>query len=78
MVEHFNRILGECIAKLVQDNHKKWDQFIHSVLLAYWTKQYKATGKTPFYLVYGWQAILPLNLKLLSEISRNNKNPLTD
>ena len=53
MIERFNRTLGECIAKLVQDNHKEWDQFIHSILLAYRTKQHKATGKTPFYLVYG-------------------------
>ena len=33
MVERFNRTLGECIAKLVQDGNKEWDQFVNAVLL---------------------------------------------
>ncbi|GBC12673.2 putative integrase core domain protein [Rhizophagus irregularis DAOM 181602=DAOM 197198] len=53
MVERFNRTIGECIAKLVQDNNKEWDQLVDAVLLAYRTKKHNTTGKTPFYLTYG-------------------------
>jgi hypothetical protein len=35
MVKKFNRTIGECIAKLVQDNNKEWDQLLDAVLLAY-------------------------------------------
>jgi hypothetical protein len=35
MVERFNHTIGECIAKLVQDNNKEWDQLLDAVLLAY-------------------------------------------
>src|SRR5271154_3308813 len=76
MVEYFNRTLGECIAKLVQDNQKEWDSLISSVLLAYRTKQHKSTSKTPFYLVYGRQATLPLDLKIPYEIIQEEENPM--
>jgi hypothetical protein len=48
MVEKFNRTIGECIAKLVQDNNKEWDQLLDAVLLAYRTKKHKTTGKLHF------------------------------
>jgi hypothetical protein len=35
MIERFNRTLGECIAKLVNDNDKEWDEYIDSILFAY-------------------------------------------
>ena len=76
MVERFNRTLGECIAKLVQDNQKEWDSLLNSVLLAYRTKQHKSTGKTPFYLVYGRQATLPLDLKIPHEIEKEGENSM--
>ena len=74
MVERFNRTLGECIAKLVQDNQKEWDSLISSVLLTYRTKQHKSTGLTPFYLVYGRQATLPLDLKIPHKIIQEEEN----
>ena len=78
MVERFNRTLGECIAKLVNDNNREWDQFVDAVLLAYRTKWHKTTSKTPFYLVYGREATLPLDLKIPSNIKENEDDPMLE
>ena len=64
MIERFNRTLGECIAKLINDNDKEWDEYISSVLFAYRTMKHKSTGYSPFYLMYGRQAKLPVELKV--------------
>ena len=78
MVECFNRTLGECIAKLVNDNNKEWDQFVDAVLLAYRTKRHKTTSKTPFYLVYGREATLPLDLKIPNNIKESEDDPMLE
>ena len=64
MIERFNRTIGKCIAKLLTDKEKEWDEYIDAVLLAYCTMKYEATGFTPFQLLYGRQAKLPVDLKI--------------
>jgi len=64
MIERFNRTIGECIAKLLTDKEKEWDEYIDAVLLAYRTMKHEATGFTPFQLLYGRQAKLPVDLKI--------------
>ncbi|CAB4494325.1 unnamed protein product [Rhizophagus irregularis] len=46
------------------------------VLLAYRTKKHNTTGKTPFYLTYGREATLPIDLKIPSQIPQNEKDPM--
>src|ERR1700741_369143 len=64
MIERFNRTIGECIAKLISDKEKEWDEYIESTLLAYRTMKHESTGFTPFQLMYGRQAKLPIDLKI--------------
>ena len=64
MIERFNRTIGECIAKLISDKEKEWDEYIESILLAYRTMKHESTGFTPFQLIYGRQAKLPIDLKI--------------
>src|SRR2546430_10875123 len=64
MIERFNRTIGECIAKLLTDKEKEWDEYINATLLAYRTIKHEATGFTPFQLLYGRQAKLPVDLKI--------------
>jgi hypothetical protein len=64
MVERFNRTIGECIAKLLSDKEKEWDEYIESVLLAYRTMKHESTKFIPFQLIYGRQAKLPVELKI--------------
>jgi integrase-like protein len=58
MVERFNRTLCESLAKVKGTDD--WDIHIPAVLLAYRTKKHATTGYTPFQLVYGRQATLPI------------------
>src|ERR1041384_865811 len=76
MVERFNRTLGECIAKLVINEEKEWDHFVSAVLFAYRTKKHKTTEYTPFYLMYGRQATLPVELKIPGGNEVTTENPL--
>jgi len=59
LVERFNRTLCESLAK-VSENENDWDKHIESVLFAYRTTKHSTTKKTPFFMVYGREAILPL------------------
>ena len=58
MVERFNRTLCESLAKVKGTDD--WDIHIPAVLLAYRTKKHATTSYTPFQLVYGRQATLPI------------------
>ena len=47
------------------------------MLFAYRTKKHKTTGYTPFYLMYGRQATLPIELKIPGVVEPNeDKDPL--
>ena len=60
MVERFNRTLCESLAKVKGDDD--WDLYIPAVLLAYRTKRHATTGYTPFQLIYGRYATLPIEV----------------
>src|SRR5207302_9919742 len=71
--ERFKQTVGECIAKLLSDKEKEWDEYIDAVLLAYQTMKYESTGFIPFQLMYGRQAKLPIDLKIMTF----KKTPIT-
>src|SRR5438132_11464071 len=62
-VKRFNRTLGETLAKL-STTHNDWDLFVSSTLFAYRTMQQKTTKFSPFVLMYGRQACLPIELEI--------------
>jgi len=64
LVEQFNRTLCKAVAKYVQLVEEDWDRFIPSVLFAYRTMKHNTTKYEPFKLVYGRNAITPLDLLL--------------
>ena len=64
--EKINGILCKIITKTVQGSMSDWDSKLLNALWAYRTA-YKVTTKfTPFQLVYGQEAILPIELELPS------------
>ena len=58
-VEHFNRTLLNMLATHCKDHPWDWEQHIRKV---YNTSVNSTTGYTPFYLMFGWQACLPIDL----------------
>jgi transposase InsO family protein len=78
VVERFNRLFGSMLAKYVGDHTiNKWDSYVHRTLFACRVRQYHATGKSPFYMVYGVEAKLPGD-QLLPIINDDEQNDITN
>src|SRR3954462_1709639 len=60
LVERFNRTLCESLSKLVKQT-TEWDKYIIPVLFAYRTSRHSTTKISPFYLVNGREAKLPVD-----------------
>src|SRR6266540_643348 len=60
LVERFNQTLCEKLAKMAEET-TMWDEFIDPALMAYRTTKHATTGVTPFLLVYGREAVLPID-----------------
>ena len=60
MMEAFNKVLGHLLTKVCNANHNNWDLNILAVLWAYHTKFKRLTGQIPFKLVYGKEAVMPM------------------
>ena len=62
--ERFNGELVQILAKVTEHQGKNWDLELPSALWAYRTSVKTGTGFTPFHLVYGKEALLPMEVKL--------------
>ncbi|CAG2203350.1 Transposon Ty3-G Gag-Pol polyprotein,Retrovirus-related Pol polyprotein from transposon opus,Retrovirus-related Pol polyprotein from transposon 297,Retrovirus-related Pol polyprotein from transposon 17.6,Transposon Ty3-I Gag-Pol polyprotein [Mytilus edulis] len=64
LVEKFNGVLTHMLSMFVDDHHKNWDVYIPYVLFAYRSSIQESTQETPFYLMYGRDARLPIDVAL--------------
>ena len=65
LVERLNSTLCQTLSMYVSQNQKDWDLFIPAALLAFRTSPSESTGETPFYLLYGREPRLPMDVSLL-------------
>lgn len=65
LVERMNSTLCQTLSMFVSKNHKDWDVFVPAALFAFRTSPSESTGETPFYLLYGREARLPMEVSLL-------------
>ncbi|MCO5561160.1 hypothetical protein L7F22_014781 [Adiantum nelumboides] len=66
LVEKVNGMICKIITKHVGDKAQKWDQHLDAALWAYRTSLKASLGYTPFQLVYGQEALLPIEVELSS------------
>ncbi|MCO5613229.1 hypothetical protein L7F22_067505 [Adiantum nelumboides] len=64
LVEKANGIIARIIRKMVESKPKRWDNFLDGAIWAYRTTYRDATQFTPFHLVYGQEALQPIELNI--------------
>lgn len=62
LVERFNRTLLGMLSTCTKDNPFDWENYIRKVCMAYNSSIHASTGYSPFYLMFGIQARLPLDV----------------
>jgi transposase InsO family protein len=65
-VEAINKVLKTMIQRMVGENKTSWHLQLFSALWAYRTSVKTSTGFTPFQLVYGIEAVLPIKCEIPS------------
>lgn len=65
LAESSNKNLLRLIRKTIGDNKRSWDGQLKFALWADRITKKRSTGKSPFELVYGLDAVLPINIRLL-------------
>lgn len=62
--ERFNKVLGNMIRTMVDDRGRNWDAALPELVYAYNTSLNETTGFSPFYLIYGREARIPIEGQL--------------
>lgn len=65
-VETINKVLKCMLQRMIEVHKWNWHLILYSSLWAYQTSVRNATGFTPFQLVYGLEAILPVQCEISS------------
>ena len=65
-VEAINKILKRMLQRMIRVCKRNWNLILYSTLWAYRTSVRNATRFTPFQLVYGLEAILPIQCEIPS------------
>lgn len=60
--ERTNQTISHALLKLININQDDWDEFLDCVLFSYRTSVHASTNYTPFYLMYGRDPVLPIEL----------------
>ena len=64
--EAFNKVLCKLLKKMVSQNKRHWHEKLLESLWAYRTTTRTPTKMTPYSLVYGGEAVLPLEVQIAS------------
>jgi hypothetical protein len=64
--EASNKVLIKIIKKRIKDNQRRWHEKLSEALWAHKISRHRATKVTPFKLVYGHEAVLPVEIGLQS------------
>ena len=61
--ERLNQTVTKSLVKYINADQNDWDENLESVLFSYRTNVHATTKYTPFFLMYGREAVLPIQLQ---------------
>ena len=61
------------LAKAVMDQKDQWDEFIDTTVFAYNTSCHESTCYSPFEVMFGRKAVLPIQINVDSSFDINNR-----
>ena len=64
LIERCNQIIGKAMKKVVDASKSDWDLKLASLIFAYNTTSKSTTGRSPFYLVYGQEAMQLIEMEV--------------
>lgn len=73
--ERFNGFLKKALALVVDKDQSNWDLLVDCVLFAYRTTLNARINEIPFYLIYGRDPVLPVDLAFGLDPPTTNKTP---
>ena len=76
MDERFNQTLQRQLIKVIKDEQDQWDLFLDAVLFSYRVSRQDSTKYSPFYLMYGRNAILPVEFNMAEEHKNESEEEL--
>ena len=71
LTERFNQTLQSMLRKYIQDHKDRWDEYIDTCIFAYNTSRQESTLYTPFEIMFGRKALLPVELEKETPIINN-------
>ena len=75
LIERFNRTLLDMLAKAVRERPFDWEEHLPRLCLAYNSSVHPTTGYAPFYLMFGRQVRMPVDLMYGNPNSRTTTVP---
>ena len=64
LCERQNHTLADMLSMFVNSNHTDWDELLPAITFAYNTSRQESTRLSPFYLMHGREALVPLDIAL--------------
>jgi len=64
VVERVHRSMNTLLSKVVSENQRDWPEWLPAITAAYNASYHESTGFSPYYLVYGREYSVPIDLTL--------------
>ena len=76
-VERLNHTLADMLSMYINSSPTNWDEILPYVTFAYNSSRQESTGRSPFFLMYGREARLPVDVTMGVGTSVGTNDPLT-
>ena len=63
-MERLNKSIVKILCKLIEERQRDWEAYVPKALLAYNSSVHDSTGYTPYRLMFGREARLPIDTVL--------------